>query len=111
MPDTYSTMIRSIHGPKIRMATNTAMIFGIKASVCSCMDVVAGRPHRPTSPHPLTQLYLKLTIKDRIKSCQPSTMTNSNILNGIEIMTGGSIIMPMPISVLATIMSMTINGI
>ena len=38
---TYSTMMLSIHGPKISTATKTAMIFGMNASVCSWMDVVA----------------------------------------------------------------------
>ena len=50
-------------------------------------------------------------MSDWIKRCHPSTITNSRILNGSEIMTGGSIIIPMDISVLATIISMTMNGI
>ena len=41
---------------------------------------------------------------------QPSTRTNSRILNGREMKTGGSIIMPMLISVELTTRSMIRNG-
>ena len=41
---------------------------------------------------------------------QPSTRTNSRILNGSEIITGGSIIMPIDISAEATTRSITRNG-
>ena len=41
---------------------------------------------------------------------QPSTRTNSRILNGREIITGGSIIMPIDISAAETTMSITRNG-
>jgi hypothetical protein len=37
-------------------------------------------------------------------------MTKSRILNGVEIVVGGSIIIPIDISVEATTMSMTMNG-
>jgi hypothetical protein len=40
----------------------------------------------------------------------PSTSTKSNNLNGIEITTGGIIIIPMDIRVEATIKSTIING-
>ena len=43
-------------------------------------------------------------------SVQPSTSTNSMILNGSEISTGDSIIMPIDISTLATTRSMITNG-
>ena len=43
-------------------------------------------------------------------SPQPSTSTNRRILNGSEIMTGGSIIMPIDISAAETTMSITRNG-
>ncbi len=43
-------------------------------------------------------------------SPQPSTRTNSRILNGSEIITGGSIIMPIDISAAETTRSMTRNG-
>ncbi len=42
---------------------------------------------------------------------QPSAKTNSKILNGIEIVVGGSIIIPIDIKVDATTISITINGI
>ena len=42
---------------------------------------------------------------------QPSTSTNSMSLNGMEIIMGESIIMPMDISTLATIRSITTKGI
>jgi hypothetical protein len=40
----------------------------------------------------------------------PSTKINNNILNGNEIITGGSIIIPIDIKVLDTIISITRNG-
>ncbi len=49
-------------------------------------------------------------MSDLMSRCQPSTMTKSRILNGSDIIVGGSIIMPMDMSVLATIISMTMNG-
>ena len=46
----------------------------------------------------------------RVTRFQPSTRTNSRILNGSEMKIGGSIIMPMHISVDATTRSMIRNG-
>ena len=43
-------------------------------------------------------------------SDQPSTSTNSISLNGMEIIIGDSIIMPMDMSTLATIRSITRKG-
>ena len=43
-------------------------------------------------------------------SPHPSTSTNSRILNGSEIITGGSIIMPIDMSAAETTMSITRNG-
>ena len=131
-------MIRSIQGPKIKIATKTAIIFGINANVCSWIEVVAWKTltAKPTAkPKPnigaetinttinascpnwitkspdMTHLrYRKLTMIERISKCQPSIITNSKILNGKEIMTGGNIIIPIDISVVATIISMTMNG-
>ena len=137
IPVTNSTISLNIHGPKISIATNTAMIFGMNASVCSWIDVVAWNmlTIKPTiSPKPnigadtnitiisascancmtnselIARPHLKLNINDRTNKCQPSTITNNNTLNGIEIITGGNIIMPIDISVDATIISMTMNG-
>ena len=137
IPVTNSTIKRNIHGPKINIATNTAMIFGINANVCSCIEVVAWNmlTIKPTiSPNPnmgadtnitiinascancmtnselIARPHLKLNINERTNRCQPSTITNNSTLNGIEIMTGGNIIMPIDINVDATIMSMTMNG-
>lgn len=139
MPVTNSIINLNIHGPKIKIATNTAMIFGMNASVCSWIDVVAWKmlTIKPTiSPSPsigadtnitiisascancitiseLTRApsdHLKLNISDRTNKCHPSTITNSSTLNGIDIITGGSIIMPIDISVEATIISITMNG-
>jgi hypothetical protein len=41
---------------------------------------------------------------------QPSTSKNIKILNGSEMMTGGIIIIPIESKMLATTMSMTMNG-
>ncbi len=53
--------------------------------------------------------------KDRtiwsVKSPHPSTKIKSMSLKGMEIITGGSIIIPIDIRALATIISITINGI
>src|SRR3954447_6491867 len=53
---------------------------------------------------------LKEEMSDWITRCQPSTRTKSRILNGSEIRTGGSIIIPMDIRVDEMIMSMIRNG-
>ena len=45
-----------------------------------------------------------------IVSAQPSTSTNSNSLNGIEMIVGDSIAMPSDISTVATTRSMTMKG-
>ena len=52
----------------------------------------------------------KLAANEPMIRLQPSTSTNSISLNGIEIIMGESIIMPMDIKTLATIKSMTTNG-
>ena len=45
-----------------------------------------------------------------MRSVHPSTMTNSNSLNGREIVTGETIIMPMARRMLETMMSIAMNG-
>ena len=50
------------------------------------------------------------STSDRVTRFQPSTRTNSRILNGSEMKTGGSMIMPMLISVELTTRSITRNG-
>ena len=52
----------------------------------------------------------KLRISDPATKCQPSTRTKKISLNGSEMTTGGSIIMPIDISTDATTMSMITNG-
>ena len=52
----------------------------------------------------------KLSTSDLVTRFQPSTRTNSRILNGREMKTGGSITMPIDMSVELTTMSMTRNG-
>src|SRR5699024_6586629 len=47
---------------------------------------------------------------DWVTRYQPSTKTNKSILNGREIITGGSIIIPIDIKTLATAISITKNG-
>ena len=53
---------------------------------------------------------LKLFTKDCITKYQPSTRTNKSNLNGMEITTGGIIIIPIAMSVDATIKSTIIKG-
>ena len=87
MLDTYSTMMRSIHGPKIKIATNTAIIFGIKANVCSWIEVVVwntltARPTRRPSPN-IGAATSKTTIK---ACCGILDFTEGEILiNGMSI--------------------------
>ena len=45
-----------------------------------------------------------------IMRCQPSTRTNSMILNGSEIVVGGNIIMPIALVTLLITISKTKNG-
>ena len=51
-----------------------------------------------------------LRTSERVTRFQPSTRTNSRILNGSEMKTGGSIIIPIDISVELTTRSITRNG-
>ena len=54
---------------------------------------------------------LNVRTKFTITRFQPSASTNNKILNGMEIVVGGSIIIPILISTDATTISITINGI
>ena len=54
--------------------------------------------------------YFTLCTSVENRSCQPLTVTNSSSLNGVEIMAGGSIIIPMDIRVEDTTMSMSRKG-
>ncbi len=55
--------------------------------------------------------YPKLFIREPTTRLQPSTRTKRRSLKGIDIMTGGSIIIPIDIKIDATIMSITRKGI
>ena len=55
--------------------------------------------------------YLTLWTSDENIRFQPLTDTNKSSLKGVEIMAGGSMIMPMLISVEETTTSISINGI
>ncbi len=59
---------------------------------------------------PLVFYPPKLSTSDLTTRYQPSTITNSNNLNGSEIITGGNMNIPMDIRVLATTMSIIKNG-
>src|SRR5208283_2422821 len=58
-----------------------------------------------------TGAHLKLLISCSVRRPHPFTSTNRISLNGVEIITGGSMIIPIDISVEATTMSMMMNGI
>ena len=60
---------------------------------------------------PIFCLQLKLLTMVSATRFHPPTEINSRILKGSDIMTGGSIIIPIDIRVLATTMSITKNGI
>ena len=65
---------------------------------------------KSSHPRPYRRYYPKLSTMTPIISCHPSTSTNNKTLNGSDIIAGGSIIIPIAIKVLATTISMTING-
>src|SRR5690606_31081538 len=71
----------------------------------------ASLPTSPRSAAAKAVRHWKLSSSDRVTNCHPSTKTNSSTLKGREIMTGGKSNIPMAINVLATIISMTRNGI
>jgi len=124
--------------PKIISANITATIFGTKLKVCSCICVVAWNTlmTNPTTKAMIStgpdtiiivknaflimsntiisvtkiHLYLKLSSKDSMTKYQPSTKTNNKILKGNEIITGGSMNIPMDINILATTISITKKG-
>ena len=54
--------------------------------------------------------HLKLATRLPVMRLKPSTSTNISILNGRDIITGGNIIIPIDISIDATIISTTKNG-
>jgi hypothetical protein len=56
-------------------------------------------------------MLVKTFIKEPTTRLQPSTSTKRRSLNGMEMMTGGSIIIPMDMRIDATIMSITRKGI
>ena len=53
---------------------------------------------------------MNVIIKLPIIKFHPSAITNRSILNGVDIVVGGSIIIPIDISVEDTTISITING-
>src|SRR5699024_68954 len=56
-------------------------------------------------------IYWNPSNNECVIKYQPSTKTNSKILNGNEIITGGSIIIPIDIKTLATAISIIKKGI
>lgn len=131
--------ICNIHGKKTTVATMTPIILGMKVSVISCMEVTAWNMLTATPmirPKPsmgaetkivisrdffaISTMYSgvilipfrqpKLFTSEPTIRYQPSTSTKSISLNGIEIITGGNIIMPMLISTEAITMSTTRKG-
>lgn len=75
----------------------------------------AGSSLNPPAPRRMVKAarhlhLIKLPIKLAVIKCQPLTKTNSRSLNGSEISTGGSIIIPMLISTVEMTISMMRNG-
>ena len=92
-------------GPRIGAETSSV---SIKASLTSARFSVSMRqPLREAANHRSRADAGHQLEGDR---SHPSTRTNRSSLNGREISTGGSIIMPMEMSRLAITMSMTRNG-
>src|SRR5690606_22706087 len=58
----------------------------------------------------LDQVVMKLVTTEWQMRCHPSTSTKTRILNGVEIITGGSMNMPIESRMLATTRSMTKKG-
>ena len=129
-------IIWSIHGIKTSNATTTAIILGIKTSVISLIcvavwNILTSTPAtKPASKQgaakkiavfkasvkiPVTNsgvifFYLKLFTKEPAIKYQPSTSVNNINLKGNEIITGGSIIIPIERRTLATTISMIKKG-
>ncbi len=68
--------------------------------------------HCPAASMRRTEPLRQLNVRTRlpISRFQPSAIIKSKILNGREIVVGGSIIMPIDIKTDATTMSITMNG-
>ncbi len=127
--------------PKAKQTKAKASSFGIKLRVISLIDVAAWtmpmitptaratissgaqtmtetqsacRPNSMTVAVSMRISYqgmTKLEAREPMIKPQPSTKTKSISLKGIEIIIGDNIIMPIDISTLDTIRSMTTNGI
>ncbi len=85
----------------------------------SMLRIRSGAPIRSATPTPSRKMsttsifgfsYRKLCTRVENSSSHPFRAINSSSLNGMEIILGGSIIMPMDISVEATITSIRTNG-
>ena len=74
------------------------------------IDPVLASIHGRVTPGRFSQRHLKLLINVSVIKCQPSTSTNKSNLNGSEMSTGGSIIMPMLMRIDEITMSMIRNG-
>ena len=79
-----------------------AQAVAVLGALCLLPVLAFAAPGAPATPLPAASVP---TV-----STQPSTSTNSRILNGADTSIGDSIIMPMDISTLATTRSMITNG-
>ncbi len=135
-----SMMTLNCQLPKARQTKANASSFGMKLRVISLIEVAACtmpmitptanatmsngaqtmtetqsacRPNSMTvavSMHISYQGMTKLEAREPMIKPQPSTNTKSISLNGIEIIIGDNIIMPIDINTLDTIRSMTTKG-
>jgi len=99
---------------KMPMTTPTINAIPSKGADTSMVIHRACRPKSTTAAVSMVQLQrvqvAKLAASDPRIRLQPSTKTNNINLKGIEIIMGDNIIMPMDMSTLATIKSITTKG-
>ena len=127
---------RKIQGKVIRKTRNIATMRGANENVWSCMEVrvwiklittpttiatisigatihisvVSAPCMRDVINASFINCYITLFISEPTIRYQPSTITKSSILSGIETITGGSCIIPIESKTLETARSITRNG-
>ena len=106
--------LRDVAACKIPITKPTTKDTPSKGAEISTVIHKSCRPKSTTAAVSMVQLQrvqvAKLAASDPRIKLHPSTKTNNINLKGIEIIIGDSIIMPMDMSTLATIRSMTTKG-
>ena len=94
----------------IRLIATPTMIATASIGATIHMSVVSAPCMRDVIKASSIMCYITLLTSEVTIRYQPSTMTNSSILNGIETITGGSCIIPIDSRTLETARSIIRNG-